>query len=132
MTILLPIQETEITRATSFLTTDMTRIMDRKEKTFFMIVLLYQYNSESKGPADVFGGIKNIVTQTASKYKNVDIKIAWVSIRLPQSEKPIYVQDNQALRFGIVDLALKKVGLDSLVLYLDPHCNITVDFLNRV
>ncbi|CAH1960937.1 unnamed protein product [Acanthoscelides obtectus] len=130
--IILPIQETEIALAMEFLRNYNSLIMDRKEKTFLMPVLLYQYNSGSKGTNDVFGEVKNFVTKTASRYKNDDAKIQWVSVRLPESSKPVYVEDVQVLNFAVVDLALKKIGLESLCLILDVYCNITVDFLNRV
>ncbi|KAJ8928907.1 hypothetical protein NQ314_018478 [Rhamnusium bicolor] len=132
VTILLPIQETEVQLAMEFLTNYATLIMDRKEKTFLMLVLLYQYNSESKGAGDVFGDIKAFATKAMSKYKNDDVKIAWVSIRLPEVPNPLYIEETKSLNFAIVDLALRKVGLDSLTLVLNVYCNITVDFLNRV
>ncbi|KAJ8975471.1 hypothetical protein NQ317_019799 [Molorchus minor] len=97
--------------------------MDRKEKTFLMLVFLYQCNSENKGPADPFVEIKSI---------NDDAKIAWVSIRLPEDPIPVTIEDNRALSFAVVDLALRKVGVDSLSLVLNVYSNITVDFLNRV
>ncbi|CAH1118707.1 unnamed protein product [Phaedon cochleariae] len=130
--IILPIQETEISLGVDFLTTYAKTIMDRKEKTFLMLVFLYQFNSESKGTADPFHEIKNFATKATSKYRNDDAKIAWLSVRLPSYPRPLFVQENQALNFAIVDLTLKKIGLDSLSLLLDVYCNITVDFLNRV
>ncbi|VEN42805.1 unnamed protein product [Callosobruchus maculatus] len=130
--IILPIQETEVSLAMEFLRNYASLIMDRKEKTFLMPVLLYQYNSDSKGSNDVFGEIKNFVTKTANRYKNDDAKIQWVSIRLPESEKPVCLEEAEVLNFAITDLALKKIGLESLTLLLDVYCNISVDFLNRV
>ncbi|KAJ8951127.1 hypothetical protein NQ318_021571 [Aromia moschata] len=132
VTILLPIQEMETSLAMDFLANYSTLVMDRKEKTFLMLVLLYQYNSESKGTTDPFSDVKNFVTKAAVKYKNDDAKIAWVSIRLPESPVPLTVEDNKSLNFATVDLALRKVGVDSLTLVLSVYCNITVDFLNRV
>lgn len=110
----------------------MAHIMDRKEKTMLMLVFLYQYNSNNKGSADVFGEIKNIVTKIGTKYKNEDTKIAWVSVRLPEAKSTIYINDHKVLNFAIADLALKKIGLESLVLVLDVYSDITPDFLNRV
>lgn len=132
VTIVLPVQETEVYLAMDFLTNYAALIMDRKEKTFLMLVLLYQYSSESKGNTDVFGDIKNFATSAMNKYKNDDVKIAWVSIRLPEAPKPIFIEEYKSLHFAIVDLALRKIGVDSLTLILNIYCNITVDFLNRV
>lgn len=130
--IILPIEDNQINLAMEFLTTYASTIMDRKEKTFLMLVLFYQYNDDSKGNADKFVEIKNFVTTYSSKYKNDDVKVAWLSIRLPELPKPLYIEDNKALLFATVDLALKKIGLESLTLILDVYCNISVDFLNRV
>lgn len=130
--IILPIQETETKFANSFLNDYVSSIIDRKEKTFLLVVLLYQYESESKGDKDVFKEIKQFVVKISNKYKNDDYRISWLSIRLPESKSPIYFVDNKALNFAVVDLALKKIGLESLVLILDVYSKITIEFLNRV
>lgn len=132
ITIILPLQESEISLGIDFLNEYVAHIMDRKEKTFLMLVFLYQYNSESKGTSDVFGNIKNISISVGAKFKNEDTKIAWVSIRLPEAKNPIYFENYKVLYFAVVDLALKKIGLENLVLILDVYCDITADFLNRV
>nr|XP_023018650.1 chondroitin sulfate synthase 2 [Leptinotarsa decemlineata] len=130
--IVLSIQESELLLAMEFLASYTRLVMESKEKTFLMLVLLYQYNSASRGSADVFADIKNFATKATSKYKNDDTKIAWLSIRLPEVSNPLFIEENRALNFAVVDLALKKIGLDSLTLILDVYCNITIDFLNRV
>ncbi|XP_056637395.1 chondroitin sulfate synthase 2 [Diorhabda sublineata] len=130
--IILPIEDNQIHLAMEFLSMYASTIMDRKEKTFLMLVLLYQYNDESKGDADKYVDIKKFVTTHSVKYKNDDVKIAWLSIRLPEVSTPLYIEENKALMFATVDLALKKIGLESLTLILDVYCNISIDFLNRV
>ncbi|CAG9768082.1 unnamed protein product [Ceutorhynchus assimilis] len=132
VSIILPIQESEIDQALKFLMSYSTNIMDKKEKTFMLVVLIYQYNTESKGPNDFFLKLKDFVTRTSAKHTNDDVKIGWLSIRLPESEKELKIENNQALNFGVTDLALKKIGLNGLSLVLDVWSNITVDFLNRV
>lgn len=82
------------------------------------------------------------------KYKTDGSRIAWLSIRLPTSISNYYSQDGQdhhnrlmlnsiygtieILSIAIVDLALPKVGLDSLVLVTSPLITFRTDFLNRV
>lgn len=132
VTIILPIEETDIEISLDFLQNYATSILDRKEKTLLMLVLLYQADSSNKNTSDVFYQIKNFAIKTSNKYKHEDMKIAWVSIRLPSWSKMVQISDFKALDFAIVDLALKKIGLDSLVLVLDSHTNITNEFLNRV
>lgn len=49
VSIILPVQETEIFQAMHFLDSYSQTIMDKKENTFLLLVLLYQYNTSSKG-----------------------------------------------------------------------------------
>ncbi|XP_050503243.1 chondroitin sulfate glucuronyltransferase [Diabrotica virgifera virgifera] len=130
--IVLPVEDTDTAMAMEFLKSYAATIMDRKEKTFLLLVLFYQYNSDSKGTTDPYVDLKSFVTSSLTKYKNDDVKIAWLSIRLPEAPNPLYIEKYKALNFAVVDLALKKIGLDSLTLVLDVYSNVTVDFLNRV
>ena len=119
VTIILPVQESEIELALEFLRGYSSAIMDRKEKSFLMLALLYQAESSNKGTGDVFYAVKNFATRTTNKYKNEDIKIAWVSIRLPTWPTMVKMEEYRVLDFGVADLALKKIGLVSGAHY-DP------------
>lgn len=83
------------------------------------------------------------------KYKADGSRIAWLSIRLPASISiPSVPEDeeggnarlmlnsiygtNEILSIAIADLALPKVGLDSLVLFASSLITFRTDFLNRV
>lgn len=129
--IFLPIQEHEISVAKSFLNTYVNIMNDKKDKNFIMLILIYQANSASKGKTDIFIDIKNFALKMSALYRDQDAKIAWVSIRLPSTEYVTLTQ-YKSLNFAVVDLALKKIGADNLVLILDPYVNITTTFLNRV
>lgn len=111
VTIVLPVQEMEIEVAMEFLQSYTGSIMDRKEKTFLMLVLLYQSESSNKGTSDVFYDVKNYATKITTKYKNDDLKIAWVSIRLPTWPTILTIEDWKVMDFAVADLALKKIGL---------------------
>ncbi|XP_076255911.1 chondroitin polymerizing factor isoform X1 [Rhynchophorus ferrugineus] len=132
VTIILPIEEDKVHIGMHFLESYGAAIMDKKEKTFLMLVFLYQYNSSSKGSTDKFQLVKDFVNKATTKYKNDDAKAGWVSIRLPESQTPLTFENTKALRYAVVDLALKKIGLNSLNLILDVYSNITIDFLNRI
>jgi hypothetical protein len=110
VTIVLPVQEDEIELALEFLQGYATTIMDRKEKTFLMLALLYQAESNNKGTGDVFYEIKSYATKTTNKYKSEDVKMAWVSIRLPTWSGVLKMEDHKVLDFAVADLALKKIG----------------------
>ncbi|GJQ81937.1 hypothetical protein Trydic_g20404 [Trypoxylus dichotomus] len=133
VTILLPIQEHERDEAMYFLNDFIPNVMEAHEKVVLMLVFLYQYNTVSKGNDDYFKNLKDLATQTTNKYHSEDTKIAWVSIRLPlNNDINIKMEDYPVLNFAVIDLALKKIGLDSLVLVLDVYCEAGVEFLNRV
>ncbi|KAL3270544.1 hypothetical protein HHI36_021082 [Cryptolaemus montrouzieri] len=130
VTVFFIIQEHEVKEAKIFLHNYLSILTDKKDKNFLMLVLLYQNVSISQGKNDVFHEIKNFARKTSPLFKD-ELKVAWVSIRLP-SRNYVSSIDVKALNFAAVDLALKKVGVDNLILILDSYCNVTRDFLNRV
>lgn len=132
MTILLPIQEAEIDSGLTFMNDYNKTILQHREKTLLMLELIYQYNSASKGTADVFYKVKQAALKLSNKYLNEENKIIWVSIRLPSSSRPITIEEHKVLNFALIDLALKKIGLDSIVLLVDVHAKFNIEFLNRV
>jgi chondroitin polymerizing factor len=116
--------------------------MQNKDSTTLMLVLLYNYEDSNKGESDVFYRLKNVAIETSKKIKNDDARIAWVSIRLPLEYGYTYRESDEllntvyanqeALSIAITDLALRKIGLDSLVLLFSNAVNFKNDFLNRV
>lgn len=109
-----------------------------------MQILLYQANSPSKSKDDVFIELKSMATQLTDKYKNDGSRIAWVSIRLPQEmTNSMNINDSSAilsstyanqeiLSLVVIDLALRKIGLDSLVMLCSNGMTFKQDVLNRV
>ncbi|KAK4877945.1 hypothetical protein RN001_010451 [Aquatica leii] len=132
VTILLPVQENENTLANDFLDKYERVIMKRREKVLLMLVLVYQYNSTSKGSTDVFGELKHHATKLSSKHRHEDLRVIWVSIRLPLWDQVVTLHNHKVLNFAMVDLALRKIGTDALTLVLDVYSDITTEFLNRV
>lgn len=132
ITILLPIEETEADLAVEFVRNYAKNVMERREKTFLALVLLYQYDSVSKGSEDKFGSIKSNVLKLTSKFKSDESRIIWVSVRLPSAGKLITIEEYPSLNFAVIDLALKKIGLEYIVLVSDVYADVTPDFLNRV
>lgn len=130
ITVLVPIYEQDISNVYQFAEMYSQNVMSRNQKTFVMFAFLYENNSTSKGESDVFSGIKTLAVQLTNKHHQSpdSNKIAWISIRLPEK----YQKNQGSINLATVDLALKKIGLDSLVLLLDLHVDVTVDFLNRV
>lgn len=130
--VLLPIQESQMALSLDFLQAYYKTAMERHDRTYLMLVLLYQYDSPSKGKEDVFAQVKSMAVKLSSKVRSEDMKIIWLSIRLPRSNRTVSLEGDPALSFAIVDLALRKIGVESLTLLLDVHANFTSEFLNRV
>lgn len=99
-------------------------------------------DTPSKGEGDVFLPLKNLALGLTEKHKQDGSRIAWVSIRLPpelsQPANPNHLLStslygpNQLLSFAATDLALRKIGLDSLVMMCSSGATFRADFLNRV
>lgn len=88
--------------------------------------------------------MKSTGLQLSEKYKNDGSRIAWVSIRLPDSfSRPLADKSDsvmlnsmygnqEVLSLAMTDLALRKIGLESLVLICSNSMSFKVDVLNRV
>lgn len=129
VTIILPISKSEKLSAENFINMYMENIMPRREKTYLMLVFLYEIDSPSKGNEDIFADVKKAALKISEKSKSTLSGIAWVSIKFPSNEINRY--DKRTI-FIILDLSLRKIGLDALVLYLDVYADVRFDFLNRV
>lgn len=134
VSILLVIEENEVQATLEFLQRFDANIMEKKEKVLLMLVFLYQATTPSKGDGDVFGAVKDAAIRYSNKYKSEDTKVAWVSIRLPQLPAGQYISRHEykVLNFVAIDLALKKIGVENLILFMTPFGDLQVDFLNRV
>lgn len=106
-------------------------------------VLLYQANSPSKTKDDIFADLKTLAVNLTEKYKTDGSRIAWLSIRLPDKFNDIDVKQSsvalnsvyahhEILSLVVADLALRKIGLESLVMMCSNGMRFKGDFLNRV
>lgn len=131
VTILLIVRENDIPSVQEFVDNYMkTFTGDKRQKAFLLFVLVYENESPSKGDTDVYKNVKNLAMKNTAKCGHRDsCKVAWLSIRLPVKSEII---SDSVLRFAVIDLGLRKVGTDCLILVLDSGTIIDADFLNRV
>lgn len=120
--------------------------MQPRDNTFLMLVFLYGAAAPNRGPADPFGTLKTAALNLTDAYRAQASRVAWVSIRLPAA-----VADNgnagdaaaaaqlssawgrdERLGLAVADLALRKIGLKSLVLLGAVGMSFRAEFLNRV
>ncbi|EDW62593.2 chondroitin sulfate synthase 2 [Drosophila virilis] len=141
--ILVPAFEHQVTDALDFVAQYERICMANQDNTFLLLIFLYRFDSPSKGDDDPFKTLKKLALDLSTKYKTDGSRIAWVSIRLPeQLSAPIKPDDwllhasmygsQQLLSLAVADLALPKLGLESLVLLAPPGMLFRTDFLNRV
>uniref|UniRef100_A0A2M4ADF2 Hexosyltransferase n=1 Tax=Anopheles triannulatus TaxID=58253 RepID=A0A2M4ADF2_9DIPT len=140
--ILLPVLEHQVQETEQFLESYERTCMDSQDNTFLMLIFFYRADTPSKGDEDVFLPLKNIALAVTEKHKQDGSRVAWVSIRLPP-ELGARFDDNHRyysslygphgrLAFAAVDLALRKIGLESLVMVCSNAATFRPDFLNRV
>lgn len=142
--ILLPILEHGVHEATQFVQQYERTCMDNQDNTFLMLIFFYRAETPSKGDEDVFLPLKNLALGLTDRHKQDGSRIAWVSIRLPPelsgpfdpnhlySTSMYGPNHQQLLGFVAADLALRKIGLDSLVMMCSTSASFRSDFLNRV
>lgn len=140
--ILLPTFEHQVPEALQFVQNYERVCMDNQDNTFLMLIFYYRADTPSKGDEDVFLPLKNLALGLTEKHKQDGSRVAWVSIRLPpELSAPFNMNHlystslygpNQLLSFVATDLALRKIGLDSLVMICSSAATFRSDFLNRV
>lgn len=140
--ILLPTFEHQVDESMNFIGRYEKICMENLDNTFLMLVFLYGVETPSKGDQDTFGRLKSRALSLSEKFKADGSRIAWVSIRLPAEYtkstngddlalSSVYGQD-EILSLAVTDLALRKIGLDSLVMVASNSMIFKPDFLNRV
>lgn len=140
--ILLPTFENQVLETEQFLESYEKTCMDSQDNTFLMLIFLYRAETPSKGDEDVFLPLKNIALALTEKHKQDGSRVAWVSIRLPVEISSKVSNNNHyyssfygphtRMSFAVVDLALRKIGLESLVMLCSNAASFRPDFLNRV
>ncbi|KAL6268446.1 hypothetical protein P5V15_001581 [Pogonomyrmex californicus] len=104
--------------------------MEKKCKTFLMVILLYNFDLPSKGKGDVYFEVKKYILMLNEKYKKDQSKITWLSIRLPANVT--YTDWDPMLKIAVTDLCAKKFSAESLILLVETGTKLKLDYLNRV
>ncbi|XP_012278166.1 chondroitin sulfate glucuronyltransferase [Orussus abietinus] len=104
--------------------------MEKKDKTFLLVVLLYDPNTPSKGMKDIYHDVKQFALSLSDKYKQDQLKVTWLSIRLPVVASTIEL--DPMLKIAIADLSTKKFSPESLILFVETSIELRNDYLNRV
>lgn len=93
---------------------------------------MYDPRHPGKGNKDdTFLEIKQTALTLSDRHKRDGGKIAWVSVKLPESQLAAHVTQ-KLLDFAAVDLAVRKLSPDSLVFFVQPNAELRQDLINRV
>lgn len=139
---IVPVFEHQIEDAQLFVHRYEQTCMASRDTTFLLLVFVYRADSPNKGDADVFGRLKTLANNLTEQYHLQASRVAWLSVRLPASlseaADPAEVMASstygrsELLSLVVIDLALPKIGLKSLVLVASVGASFRVEFLNRV
>lgn len=91
---------------------------------------MYDPQSPSKGNNDVYHRIKTRAMNLTDKYRKDQLKITWLSIRLPMPS--INIAEHTIVKIAVADLATKKYSPESLLLFVNPKMQLKPEYLNRV
>lgn len=145
--LIVPVFEHQLDDGAAFLQRYELTCMQTRDNTFLMLVFLYGAETANRGAADHFGALKSAALNLTERYRVQASRVAWVSIRLPPaaaatgnrtSAGPAGVMlssaygDAERLSLAVCDLALRKIGLKSLVLLGSVGMSFRPEFLNRV
>lgn len=92
--------------------------------------MLYDPSSSSKGKDDTFYEIKQLALSLTEKFRKDQLKVTWLSIRLPHVVN--FIETHPALKIAITDLVTKKLTPESLVLLVETGMELKTEYLNRV
>ncbi|PSN43934.1 Chondroitin sulfate synthase 2 [Blattella germanica] len=128
--LVLPVEAEYRSEAITFMEKYAKICMEKRDKTFLMLVLLYDPSLPGKGTKDdIFLSVKEMALSLSERYKKDGSKIAWVSIKVPTSNGLV---NEPLLEFAMADLVVRKFSPESLILICKSNMDVRQDYLNRV
>ena len=91
--------------------------------------MLYNPGYISKGNDDIYQDIKQRASFLTEKYKKDQLKVTWLSIRLPNVFS--LIENEPLLKIAFADLYVKKFSSDNLILFADTRMELKSEYLNR-
>lgn len=124
VTLVLPVIQADIIKATEFINRYEVECMEKGEHTFLLLILLYSPGTGSgEDSVDEFKVLKDLALKYTRKHHDSGSKIGWMTIHMLQ-QKPS--------DFAIMDLVMKKFQEETLILMTKHLAHLSNDFLNRV
>lgn len=145
--LIVPVFEHQLPDAAAFVQRYEQVCMSTRDNTFLMLVFMYGPETSNHGASDHFGALKATALNLTETYRAQSSRVAWVSIRLSAlAARAVFGNvsaqaaallssaygDDERLGMAVADLALRKIGLKSLVLLGSVDMSLRPEFLNRV
>ncbi|KAI1889259.1 hypothetical protein AGOR_G00177300 [Albula goreensis] len=117
--VVLPITAQDQDYVGNFLDMYVMNALDTHDNVLLTLLFIYDpFDAQRVSQADVFGGVKAMITEVEKRYS--DVKVPWISVK---TEVPCQVK--------LMDIISKKHPVDTLFFLASPWTEVNADFLNR-
>ncbi|CAL4137218.1 unnamed protein product, partial [Meganyctiphanes norvegica] len=124
ITLVLPVNQDNLLQAVDFVNRYESECMVKGEHTFLLLALLYAPGAASSGDgSDVFKPIRDLALKLTREHHDAGSKVGWVTI---------HTSGKIPSDFAVIDLVVKKVTPDTLMLFTHHSAFFNNDYLNRV
>ncbi|KAH9370715.1 hypothetical protein HPB48_013978 [Haemaphysalis longicornis] len=114
------VKEKELDHVAVFIEEYAKTCLEKNDNTMLLLAFL-----QPAGVADVFGNIRSFAVSSSNRFRKSAAKLATISIRIPEDRR---VPSD----FALIDLVVRKLPQDSLILLCQTGMEIRTDYLNRV
>lgn len=114
------VKEKELAHVAAFIDEYAKTCLEKNENTMLLLAFL-----QPVGSLNVFSNIRSLVVASSNRFRKSNAKLATISIRIPEGQR-------MPSDFALMDLVVRKLPQDSLILLCQTGMEIKADYLNRV
>ncbi|KAK4314086.1 hypothetical protein Pmani_014616 [Petrolisthes manimaculis] len=126
ITVVLPVAQDYLSEVTQSVKRYEAECMVKGEQTILLLALLYKPGVSSGGDnKDIYKPLKDLARKLTQEYEETEAKVKWMPIHMDQHSQ-------QPSTLALLDLVVKKIQKDALVMLTHHSAVFTSDFLNRI
>ncbi|KAH6939732.1 hypothetical protein HPB50_021105 [Hyalomma asiaticum] len=114
------VKEKELDHVAVFIEEYAKTCLEKNDNTMLLLAFL-----QPTGVPDLFGNIRSFAVTSSNRFRRSNAKLATISIRIPEDRR---IPSD----FALIDLVVRKLPQDSLILLCQTGMEIRTDYLNRV
>lgn len=114
------VKEKELDHVAVFIEEYAKTCLEKNDNTMLLLAFL-----QPAGVPDLFGNIRSFAVTSSNRFRRSNAKLATISIRIPEDRR---IPSD----FALIDLVVRKLPQDSLILLCQTGMEIRTDYLNRV